>query len=214
MRSFRTMTARSSSLTAVPLGRLTPQMHPDDVAAVARARGGDEDAFRLLVERHSRNIYRLAYRMTGKPEDAEDVVQETFVRAYRQLSRFEARSNFGTWLYRIGFNCAVDYMRTRPYREVPDTLDVLDQRPPETGSPSADELVYAGEIEGRVQRALLDLSAQERAAFVMRHYHGCSIEEICRALDLKTNAAKHAVFRAVKKMRVALEPLIAARAES
>jgi len=189
-------------------------MHPDDVAAVAKARGGDDDAFRLLVERHSRSIYRLAYRMTGKAEDAEDVVQETFVRAYRQLGSFEARSNFGTWLYRIGFNCSVDYMRARPHREVPDSLDVLDQRPPQAETPSADDLVYAGEIDGRVQRALLELSAQERAAFVMRHYHGCSIDEICRALGLKTNAAKHAVFRAVKKMRVALEPLVAARVES
>jgi RNA polymerase sigma-70 factor, ECF subfamily len=208
------MSVRSSSLTAIGLDRLSPQMPPDDVAAVARARGGDEDAFRLLVERHSRSIYRLAYRMTGRPEDAEDVVQETFVRAYKQLGRFEARSNFGTWLYRIGFNCAVDYMRTRPFREVPDSLDALDQQPPQTHGPGADDLVYAGEIDGRVQRALLELSAQERMAFVMRHYHGCSIEEICGALDLKTNAAKHAVFRAVKKMRAALEPLVAVRAET
>jgi RNA polymerase sigma-70 factor (ECF subfamily) len=69
-------------------------MHLDDAAAVARAAGGDEDAFRVLVERHSRSVFRLAYRMTGSPTDAEDVVQETFVRAYRQLARFEARSNF------------------------------------------------------------------------------------------------------------------------
>jgi DNA-directed RNA polymerase specialized sigma24 family protein len=81
-------------------------------------------------------------------------------------------------------------------------------------APAADDLVYAGEIDSRVQRALLDLSAQERAAFVMRHYHGCSIGEICRALDLKTNAAKHAVFRGVRKMRAALEPLITARVSS
>jgi RNA polymerase sigma-70 factor (ECF subfamily) len=189
-------------------------MHSDDVAAVAKARGGDQEAFRQLVDRHSRSIYRLAYRMTGRPEDAEDVVQETFVRVYRQLARFEARANFGTWLYRIGFNCAVDYMRTRAYREVPDALDALERRPPETAGPAADDLVYAGEIDGRVQAALGQLSAQERAAFLMRHYHGYSIEEICRELDLKTNAAKHAVFRAVKKMRVALEPLMTARLHS
>src|ERR1043165_8316770 len=93
------------------------QMRPDDEAAVALAKGGDEDAFRLLVERHGRSVYRLAYRMTGRPEDAEDVVQETFIRAFRQLDRFESRSNFSTWLYRIGFNCAIDYMRGRPKRE-------------------------------------------------------------------------------------------------
>ena len=184
------------------------QMHSDDAAAVAQAQRGDEDAFRVLVERHSRSIYRLAYRMTGRPEDAEDVVQETFVRAYRQLGRFESRSNFATWLYRIGFNCAIDYMRARPHRESAETHDVLDRRPNDRPAPSMDDLVFAGEISEKVQQALTDLSAQERAAFLMRHYHGCTIEEICKALDLKSNAAKHSIFRAVKKMRSALRPLL------
>ena len=187
-------------------------MHADDVAAVAKARDGDQDAFRGLVERHSRSIYRLAYRMTGRPEDAEDVVQDTFVRAYRQLGRFEARSNFATWLYRIGFNCAIDYMRARPKRETVETHDTLDQMTRENVNPSMDDLVYAGEIGERVQTALGGLSAQERAAFLMRHYHGCSIEEICQSLGLKTNAAKHSIFRAVKKMRVALKPLMGDKA--
>ena len=93
------------------------QMHLEDAAAVARATAGDQDAFRELVDRHSRSVYRLAYRMTGSAADAEDVVQDTFVRAYRQLAKFEARSNFGTWLYRIGFNCAIDHLRSRPQRE-------------------------------------------------------------------------------------------------
>ena len=189
-------------------------MQLDDAAAVAKAKGGDEEAFRVLVERHSRSIYRLAYRMTGKPEDAEDVVQETFVRAYKQLARFEARSNFATWLYRIGFNCSIDYMRARPHRESAEAA--RHARTPvarRDSGPSMDDLVFAGQIGERVQDALRDLSPQERAAFLMRHYHGCSIEEICEALGLKSNAAKHSIFRAVKKMRVALRPLMDARVE-
>jgi RNA polymerase sigma-70 factor (ECF subfamily) len=184
------------------------QMHSDDAEAVAKARGGDQDAFRVLVERHSRTIYRLAYRMTGKPEDAEDVVQETMIRAYRQLGRFEARSNFATWLYRIGFNCAIDYMRARPQRESTETDEKLEAMAKSTKGPSMDDLVFAGEIGERVQEALGGLSPQERAAFLMRHYHGCSIEEICSTLDLKSNAAKHSIFRAVRKMRSALRPLM------
>src|SRR6186997_625642 len=116
------------------------QMHSEDAAAVAKARGGDEDAFRSLVERHSRSIYRLAYRMTGRPEDAEDVVQEAFVRAYRQLSRFEARSNFATWLYRIAFNCAIDYMRARPHRESGETHERLEQISGQSRGPGTDDL--------------------------------------------------------------------------
>ena len=71
-----------------------------------------------------------------------------------------------------------------------------------------EDLVFAGEVGARLQQALSSLSAQERAAFLMRHYHGYSIEEICGALELKTNAAKHSIFRAVRKMRVALRPLV------
>src|SRR5439155_4631343 len=85
-------------------------------AVLARARQGDSEAFRALIERHSRSVFRLAFRMTGNEQDAEDVVQESFLRAYRQLGRFESRSNFGTWLYRITANCAVDLMRARQAR--------------------------------------------------------------------------------------------------
>ncbi len=183
-------------------------MQLDDAAAVARARDGDEDAFRVLVERHSRGIYRLAYRMTGRAEDAEDVVQEALVRAYRQLNRFEARSNFATWLYRIAFNCAVDYMRGRPRRESGEAQEKLEQMSGQALGPTVDDMVFAGEIGVRMQEALGALSAQERAAFLMRHYQGCSIDEICQTLDLRTNAAKHSIFRAVRKMREALKPLM------
>jgi RNA polymerase sigma-70 factor (ECF subfamily) len=189
------------------------QMPLDDAAAVAKAKGGDQEAFRHLVDRHSRSIYRLAFRMTGRAEDAEDVVQETLVRAYRQLGRFEARANFGTWLYRIGFNCSIDYMRARPTRESAAPADTLERLPVAQG-PDVDDLVFASEIGARVQEALQELSPQERAAFLMRHYHGCSIEEICQALDLKSNAAKHSIFRAVKKMRVALRPMLESRLQT
>src|SRR5436190_3237809 len=92
-------------------------MDASEAAAVlARAQDGDGEAFRVLVERHSRSAFRLAYRMTGNQQDAEDVVQESFLRAYRQLGRFEARANFGTWLYRIVANCSVDLMRARQAR--------------------------------------------------------------------------------------------------
>ncbi len=194
--------------TAALEGRLTPQMHPDDAAAVLRARDGDDEAFRLLVQRHSRGLFRLAWRLTGQQADAEDVVQETFIRAFRQLDRFEARSNFATWLYRIAYNCAIDHLRVRPRHEMAAPLEALEGRAPEPHGPAADELVYATEICGRVQAALAALTADARTAFVLRHYEGCSIAEICGAMGLNASAAKHAVFRAVKKMRLALEPLM------
>src|SRR5438128_6362112 len=85
-------------------------------AVLDRARQGDNEAFRALVERHSRSLFRLAFHMTGNEQDAEDVVQDSFLRAYRQLGRFQARANFGTWLYRIVANCSVDLLRAKQAR--------------------------------------------------------------------------------------------------
>src|SRR6202011_1129958 len=98
------------------------QMDATEAAAVlARARQGDSDAFRVLVERHSRSVFRLAFRMTGNEQDAEDLVQETFLRAYRQLGRFDGRAGFSTWLYRIAANCSLDLIRARKRRQEQQT---------------------------------------------------------------------------------------------
>jgi RNA polymerase sigma-70 factor (ECF subfamily) len=192
-------------------------MPETDAAAVARARGGDSDAFRALVERHSRAVYRLAHRMTGNPSDAEDVVQETFLKAYRQLSRFESRANFGTWVHRIAVNCSIDLIRSRPHRET--AHDALDLEAIGGGAaadeplPSPERLTFAAEVQRRIGGAMSALSQMERAAFMLRHVEGQSIDEISRALGLKTNATKHSIFRAVKKMRQALEPFVARPAD-
>jgi RNA polymerase sigma-70 factor, ECF subfamily len=200
-------------LTPTDNPRLSNWMPQTDAATVALARDGDSEAFRALVDRHSRAVYRLAYRMTGSAQDAEDVVQETFLKAYRQLGRFESRANFSTWLHRIGVNCSIDLIRARPHREAGhDTSDLdqlgTDEQAQRQASP--ERLMLSAEVQDRVAGAMSSLSAMERAAFALRHFEGQSIEEISRALGLKANATKHSIFRAVKKMRVALEPLVSA----
>ena len=178
----------------------------DASAVLARARQGDAEAFRDLVERHSRRAFQLAYRMTGSEQDAEDVVQESFLRAYRQLGRFEARANFATWLHRIVANCAVDVMRTRHARQQ-RVSDPLDDIAIAADTPDPERLAESAEMQRRVAAALGGLSPLERAAFALRHHEGRSIREIGRTLGLGTSASKHAVFRAVKKLRAALAPL-------
>jgi RNA polymerase sigma-70 factor (ECF subfamily) len=189
-------------------------MPQTDAAAVALARDGNSEAFHALVERHSRAVYRLAYRMTGTPQDAEDVVQETFLKAYKQLGRFESRANFGTWLHRIAVNCSIDLIRSRPHRE--SALDVPDLEQfgaaverTDTASATPERLMLSTEVQEKIGTAMNGLSAMERAAFMLRHFEGHSIEEISQSLGLKTNATKHSIFRAVRKMRVALEPFVA-----
>jgi RNA polymerase sigma-70 factor, ECF subfamily len=188
-------------------------MPESDVLAIARVRSGDADAFRELVNRHSRAVFRVAYRITGRTEDAEDVVQETFLRAYRQLDRFEARANFGTWLHRIASNCAVDLLRARPRREMPeeeDTLERLSGADGDRALPSPERLLLGAQIRDRVTAALAHLTSIERAAFSLRHFEGLSIEEIGGMLGLGTSATKHSIFRAVRKMRRELRPFVEA----
>jgi RNA polymerase sigma-70 factor, ECF subfamily len=180
----------------------------DATAVLAKARQGDSEAFRLLVEQHSRRAFQLAYRMTGNEQDAEDVVQESFIRAYRQLSRFEARAHFGTWLHRIVANCSVDLIRSRRSRHDHASMDdiaPIDQ--PQSESPDPERLTESAHIKRSVTAAMADLSPLERAAFTLRHHEGRSIAEIGKTLGLGTSAAKHSVFRAVRKLRTALEPL-------
>src|SRR6202047_1373854 len=95
----------------------TQAIAESDAIAVQRTLAGNRDAYRVLVERHSHNVFRLAYRMTGNRHDAEEVVQEAFLRAYQKLGQFAARSNFGTWVYRIAANYAIDRMRQRQKEE-------------------------------------------------------------------------------------------------
>ena len=184
-------------------------------ATVALARDGNSEAFQVLVERHSRAVYRIAHRLTGNASDAEDVVQETFLKAYRQLGRFESRANFGTWLHRIAVNCSIDLIRSRPSREkAHDAADLEglgspDAAPPASGS-SPERLMLSTEVQDRITAAMSSLSARERAAFMLRHFEGHSIDDISRSLGMKANATKHSIFRAVRKMRAALEPFVAA----
>jgi len=178
-------------------------------AVLTRARQGDSEAFRQLVESHSRSAFRLAFRMTGNEQDAEDVVQESLLKAYRYLGRFETRADFGTWLYRIVANCAVDMIRSRQARQKHTWAEPFDPSTMAHASeqPGPERLAESSEVQRRVAAALGGLSPLERAAFALRHYEGRSIDEICRTLNLGTSAAKQAVFRAVKKLRVELEIL-------
>ncbi len=200
-------------LTARELCSLTnSRMELTDRTDIARVRSGDADAYRALVERHGRPLFRLAYRMTGNEQDAEDVVQETFLRAYRQLASFDERASFATWLYRIATNCSLDLMRARKRRAEglvsaePGAEDPMERVP--APGPTPERSTLSAEVRDCVAEAMQELSAVERAAFVLRHFEGMRMEEISRVLDCQPGAAKHSVFRAVRKLRRALEPLV------
>jgi RNA polymerase sigma-70 factor (ECF subfamily) len=188
-----------------------------DAIAVERTLSGDRDAYRVLVERHSANLFRLAYRMTGNRHDAEEVVQEAFLRGYQKLGQFASRSNFGTWVYRIAANYAIDRVRQQRREEARkekparddssgQELDPVDFVRDE--KPLPERLTLNAELRNKMKEALQALTVAERTAFVMRHWEGCAIEEIAGVLKSNSGATKNTVFRAVQKLRRALEPFV------
>lgn len=188
-------------------------MELTDAAVVAQVLAGDKEAFRLLVERHTRSIYSVAWRMTGNHQDTEEIVQETFLRAYRSLARFELRSSFSTWLYRIAVNRSLDFLKAK---KMTDTQPISENPGPDeddqgiqvaSSNPGPDRLLLSSEARDRIAQAIGLLSPAERVAFTMRHMEGKSIEEISQALNVRASAAKNSIFRAVQKIRQHLEPL-------
>lgn len=176
-----------------------------DADLVKRVRAGDDDAFRVLVERHSRSVYRSAYRITANAADAEDVVQETFLRAYRALGNFDARAALTTWLHRIAVNCSLDLIDARRRREGRiDAGEDLALVPSTAASP--DRVALGAEMQRAVAMAMDALTGNERTAFVLRHFEGVPLEEIGQILGIRLNATKNTVFRAVKKLRNQLQP--------
>ena len=180
-------------------------------AAIERVLAGDGDGFRALVERHSRTLFRLAYRITGNEADAEDVVQESFLRAYRGLSQYDGRSTFQAWISRIASNYALDLLAAKKRRNweqidgSEDRAGVLDSMPAAGATP--ERLAQSGQVREHVETALSGLTDLERTAFVLRHYEGLSIEEIGSTMGINLNSVKQGVFRAVQKLRVALRPV-------
>ena len=206
-----------------PSADSTQAIADSDAIAVERTLAGDRDAYRVLVERHSHNVFRLAYRMTGNRHDAEEVVQEAFLRGYQKLGQFAARANFGTWVYRIAANYAIDRMRQRQKeesrREAPrvEESDGVENDPlnhVQDKAPTPERLTQSIELRKQMELALAVLSEAERTAFVMRHWEGCGIEEIAEVLKSSSNATKNTVFRAVQKLRRALQPIVETRAQA
>lgn len=176
-----------------------------DNELVGRVRGGDDDAFRVLVERHTRPLYRAAYRITANAADADDVVQETFLRAYRAIDRYDARASFTTWIHRIAINCSLDLIDSRKRRDArnagEDDLAAI-----ASTSAAPDRIVHGLEMQRAVAQAMERLSGNERTAFVLRHFEGMPLEEIGTVLGTQISATKNTVFRAVKKLREQLQP--------
>ena len=189
-------------------GISTLVMEQTDASLVQRTLGGDTEAYDELVRRYQRQVYNLAYRMLGNPEDAGDLVQETFLRAYGALGSFRQDASFLTWLYKIASNLCIDHMRSRKSKGALSLdLELEEGREPvadRTFSP--EDTVMRGAVSDVVQKCVMILPAKYRVVVVMRHLQGMSIEEIAEQLSLPSGTVKTHLFRAREMLRDRLKP--------
>ena len=174
---------------------------------VEALKSGDQSAFAVLVERHSPTVYNLALRMMKDPQEAEEVLQETFLSAFRAVSRFEGRSQLGTWLYRIAHNAALMRLRRRslPTSSIDEPFASIEgdlvPRQLVDWSSVPDDIVLNGELRGVLETAMNSLPETLRGVFVLRDIEGLSTAETAQALELTESNVKVRLHRARLALR-------------
>ena len=180
--------------------------NPTDAELVQASLAGDRDAFGAIVERHRRQVYRLCYRFTGNHEDASDLAQDVFIRAYRGLHTFQATASFATWLYRIGVNVCLNKVSLK--RGTSEALDPLlaagDARITAPGE-RADEALLRAERERRVRAAIARLPRKQRATLILRIYHELPHDQIAAVLGSSVGAVKANFFHAMNNLKKLLQ---------
>lgn len=189
-------TTLASALPPAPAvaGR-EPVPRADEREAIRACQRGEREAFDRLVERYQRDVYRLCYRYVNNHEDASDIAQEAFIRAYKAIGRFRGDSAFSTWLYRIAVNACLNFRAARrpPADELPEAL-------PDHGTPALERLVR-DERARRVRQAVTTLPERQRATLILKVYHDLSHDEVARILGSTVGTVKANLFHALANLR-------------
>lgn len=170
-------------------------LREDDRQAIEACRQGEREAFDRLVERYQRDVYRLCYRYVNNHQDANDMAQEAFLKAYRALSKFRGDSAFSTWLYRIAVNTCLNFRSARrlPQEELSEHLA--------DGATGVAERLQADERSARVRDAVARLPEKQRATLILKIYHDLTHEEVARVLGASVGTVKANLFHALGNLR-------------
>jgi RNA polymerase sigma-70 factor (ECF subfamily) len=175
-----------------------------DEELVAKSIGGDADSFNELVLRWERPIYALAYRTIGREEDARDVCQETFLRAFRALPGFRGQAKFSSWLYRIALNLCRDWMRRErraPVVQPPEDVDIIEMATAAEPSESIEDLVARKDLSRLVEAAMALLPEEQRTAIVLKEYHGLTFQEIAELVGCPLSTVKTRLYQGLVVLR-------------
>jgi RNA polymerase sigma-70 factor, ECF subfamily len=179
-------------------------MTSTDEELVARAIRGDAESFNQLILRWERPIYSLAYRTIGREEDARDVCQETFLRAFRALPGFRGQAKFSSWLYRIALNLCHDWMRRErraPAMQAPEGVDLMELAAETEPSESIEDLVVRTDLTELVKRAMARLPEEQRTAIVLKEYHGLTFQEIADLIGCPLSTVKTRLYQGLTVLR-------------
>ena len=183
-------------------------MASTDEELVARSQSGDLESFNQLVVRWERPIYALAYRVIGREEDARDVAQESFLRAFRALGGFKGEAKFSSWLYRITLNLCRDWIRRErrtPVAQAPEGVDLIELASESTPVESIEDLVSRKELGRAVARAMSSLPEEQRTAIILKEYQGLTFQEIADLLDCPLSTVKTRLYQGLSVLRRQLE---------
>ena len=175
-----------------------------DEELVARSIGGDLDSFNQLVVRWERPIYALAYRVIGREEDARDVCQETFLRAFRAIRGFKGQAKFSSWLYRITLNLCRDWMRRErraPIVQAPEGVDLIELAAEPEGGATVEDLLSRRELTQAVARVMATLPEEQRTAIILKEYHGLTFQEIADLIDCPLSTVKTRLYQGLTVLR-------------
>ncbi|MBC8229204.1 sigma-70 family RNA polymerase sigma factor [bacterium] len=179
---------------------------------VKRFKSGDTKAFDELVLKYQKQIYELAYNFTHHVDDAFDLSQEIFLRAFKALDKFKGEAAFYTWLYRIAKNACIDYTRKRKrYQNVALEDDILFSYQNSyrgISSDMPDKHAERKELEIEISKAIEQLSPRQKQVFILRHYEGLALKEIAEKLGLRTGSVKAHLFNATRRLRKLLTPYV------
>ena len=175
-----------------------------DEELVARSRTGDMDSFNQLILRWERPIYALAYRVIGQEEDARDVAQETFLRAFRALPGFKGQAKFSYWIYRIALNLCRDWIRRKkrtPVSQLPEDVDLSELAAEQGPTESVEDLVARRELSAVVQEAMALLPEEQRTAVILKEYHGMTFQEIADLQGCPLSTVKTRLYQGLSVLR-------------
>ena len=175
---------------------------------VARCLAGDTECFNQLIVRWERPIYALAYRLIGHDEDARDVCQDTFLRAFRALPGFKGQAKFSSWLYRIALNLCRDWIRRQrrtPIVPAPDGVELTELRTSEPADEPMEDVLARRQLSQSVAKAMRMLSSDQRAALILKEYHGLTFQEIADLLGCPLSTVKTRLYQGLTVLRRELE---------